>query len=207
MITVVTGGNEAINAFIYGVESNQGTLNFLRNQVMNFSQNVTEAGQQFFARGQQIFEQFNGAEAVRLARAALSKVSNILKPDIIWQMKTIEDVQSANFMMQRFVMAMPEIRQLHIEQRIDGYSESYFNPWPNDVGVMHQDYRMVMTGMEQESEDGESTFVTYFDELSEGDRALTFDEKIEIRSVWDMLRPQLEAGSPDPTSIFGTKIN
>ena len=122
MIAVVTGGNQAVNAFIYGVERNQGTLNFLQQQVQSFSQNVTDIGQQFFARGREIYEQFNGAEAMRLARAALAKVGNILKPDIIWNVPSVAEIQNAGFLMQRFVMAMPELRQLYMDQRIDGYS-------------------------------------------------------------------------------------
>ncbi len=95
---------------------------------------------------------------------------------------------------------------MYHEQRCDGYSESYVDRFPGQVGENHYDYRRVMHGMVQDDQehDWKSTF--YLDELFEGDRELNFDEQVDILNTWDVVRSYLSKGQDDPTSQFGNML-
>lgn len=205
MVQVVIGGANEFNALVYG-QKNPGTISFLEQESFTISPHLTAAGQQFFANQGSLFEQFNGAEAIRLAQAAVRKVNSIFQPNSIRALYGLGEIQNAPLTMQRWIMAEPTVRQMYHEQRCDGYAESYVDMQPGFVGREHYDWRMVQHGLLQD-EDEEAPLTTfYFDELAEGDRELTLEEKMDIVSTWDLVKTMVKSGGEDPTSVFGTQL-
>ena len=92
-------------------------LNFLQNQITNlgnFSNTLTEAGRSFFSNAKDLFDKFNGAEALRLARLAAQKVNNILSQMLLrvfgnWEKRNLPSL------MQRWIMANPDVRKAYHE--------------------------------------------------------------------------------------------
>jgi hypothetical protein len=205
MVQVVIGGNTEFNALVYG-QKNPGTISFLEQEAFTISPQLTHAGQEFFANQAMLFEQYNGAEALRLANAAVRKVQAIFQPNSIRNLWELGAIQNAPLVMQRWIMAEPTVRKMYHEQRCDGYAETYVDMHPGFVGREHYDWRQVQHGLVQ-TEDEDAPMVSFFfDELEQGDRELTLEEKMDIVSTWDVVRSMLKPGGEDPTSVFGTQL-
>lgn len=208
MVQVVFGGAQDFDALLYG-ERHPGTMQYLQNQVnsvMEMSRTLTDAGRQFFSTAQDLYDKFNSAEAMRLARAAVRRVGSIFQRDEIRSIWELGQLQNAPLTMQRWIMAEPTVRRMYHEQRCDGYSDTYVDNHPGQIGRDHYDYRRVMDGILVDSEEHDWKATVYFDDLLEGDRELTLDEKIDILSTWDVVASMMKEGSEDPTSAFGNKL-
>lgn len=203
---IVHGGNLEFNALLYD-QHHPATVQYLRNQVDNvvaYSQTLTSAAKDFFSNTRNVLEEAVGNEAIRRARAALQRAGHVFQRDEIRVLSTVEDMQNAPLTMQRWIMAQPYVRGMWQAQRCDGYSETYIDVDPGNIGPNHYDYRRVMTDIVDDEPDGEgSDFVIYHygDEIKEGDRELTFSEKIEIITVWDLIEARMRDGVRDPTSV------
>ena len=120
-------------------------------------------------------------------------------------------LQEANLTMQRWVMADPFIRELYLEQNIDGYSDTYLNTSDKYVGPKDYHYQLAMSGVPVEVGDGKT--ITYFyhaeEDLREGDRKLSHHDKIAIQRTWANARHIAQEMGFDFTckSETPTKIN
>lgn len=210
MVQVVIGDTDDFNALVYGAQAHPGTLNYLENQFSGFSQTLTDAGKQFFSNARQMFEHFHGSEAVRIARAAIRKAGSLFQRDEIRSIWDLGQLQQAPLTMQRYIMANPVVRERFNQQTCDGYSETYKDWYPNTIGLDHYDYRRVMDGVVQElpedDPDGDWVCREHIEDLVEGDRALTTEEKADIFSTWDAVEALMEMGGEDPTSPFANKL-
>lgn len=200
-------GGASFDAVAFGIPS-QANLNFLEERLTDFSNTMAGAGRDFINRGLQVFEKYGGSEAIRLAKAAVRSVQHAFDTDCIRELTTIGAVQQAGQKMQRFIMACPEVRQLYHRQQCDGYSNSYIDMEPGSIGHTHYDWRLVNTGIVEETPedpDYEWSAVNYFDE-SANDVDLTLQEKMEIRSTWDFIKTKMLPGKEDPTSPYCNRL-
>lgn len=205
MAQVVVGGSREFNALAYGAR-HPGTVRYLEEQAYNASQMVDSAGRSFFRNAQELFQRFNGAEALRLAAAAVRKVAAIFQPNIIQPLWDMGGIQNAPPAMQRWIMAEPSVRELYHQQRCDGYSHFYEDMQPGRVGEQHYDWRRVNDGVVHDDEHGDARVTFYMDHIHEGDRELTITEKADIFSTWDFVKAYIKAGKEDPTSGFGAGL-
>jgi hypothetical protein len=211
-INVSFGGVNDFDSVIYA-PTHAGTLKFLENQVnnvINYSQTLTDAGKSFFSDARNLFDSFNGAEAMRLARLAAAKLGNVFRQDTIQSLWDISAIQAAQFNMQRWIMANPDVRSVYQDQRCDGYSDSYVDMFPGDIKHSHYDYRQVMDGMPVSvvDEDGVDNYCVsfYMEDPIEGDTPLALDQKLDILSTWKIVSSLMEQGDNDPTSAYGGKL-
>ncbi len=134
-----------------------------------------------------------------------------LGENFIMELRTFEELQNANLTMQRWVMADPFIRELYLEQNIDGYSDTYLNTSDKYVGPKDYHYQLAMSGVPVEVGDGKT--ITYFyhaeEDLREGDRKLSHHDKIAIQRTWANARHIAQEMGFDFTckSETPTKIN
>lgn len=203
-VQVIDGGLETFNALVYG-QKHPGTLRYIQSQFNNFTDKLTDAGRSFFSNVEQIYDQFNGSDALRIARDAINKVKMSFTPNEIISLWDLASIQTAGTVMQRWIMAEPTVRSLFHQQKCDGFSDSYIDMQPKAVGEDHYDYRRVMNGMLVFSEEHDWIATNYFDELHDNDRELTFDEQIDIQSVWSLMQHAVSVGN-DPTNPLGGKL-
>ena len=203
-VEVLEGGPQMFSMLAYK-EKHPSTLAFVRSQFENIGNALNEAGQQFYSGLQSVFEAANGSEAMLRARLAMQKVANVFQPDIVRSVFELNELQSSQFVMQRWIMANPTVRGLYHGQNCDGFSETYVDRFPGQVGEDHYDYRRVMHGMVQDDTEHDWKATFYLDELLEGDRELGFDEQIAIQDTWQVVEAYLKRGD-DPTSPFGNRL-
>lgn len=200
-------GQGNFDAIAFGVPT-QANLNFLEERLTAFSNTMTEAGEQFIRRGVEVFEKYGGSEAIRLAKAAVRTVQHAFDRDIVREIKTLGGLQQAGQKMQRWIMACPEVRQRYHKQQCDGYSDTYVDMHPGDVGKDHYDWRLVNSGLVVETPDDpdyEWSSVNYMDENPD-DEQLSLSEKLSVLSTWDIIKSMMKPGQEDPTSIYANKL-
>lgn len=208
MPQVFFGGDNEFNALVFG-EQHPGTLQHLQMQLAQPTEHLSASAQQFVAQAWDLYEQFNGLEAQRAAQAAIRKVKGIFQPNSVQALYELADLQQAQPVMQRFIMACPEIRRAYFDQRIDGYADSYVDMHPGRIGEDHYDYRRVVEGVYRPVEgnpeyDWEHT--EWIGDLHPDDRELSLEEQLAVMSTWDVLTKYLSVGKDDPTSPVGGKL-
>ena len=124
------------------------------------------------------------------------------------ELHSFTDLQNANFTMQRWVMAHPQVRQLYIDQNLDGYSNSYENVFGKNQGEQDYNYRRVMDGA-LESTDDHWVYKHYLEDILPGDKELDHYEKSIIRNTYGTIDHLLSTCNFDFTnpSPEHTKIN
>jgi hypothetical protein len=193
------GAADVFDAFVYGPQ-NPNTVSYLKNSASQWSNTLTEAGQQWMQKGKEIFNVINSSEAMNLARKAINSVKGIFGNNTIREIVEMSDFQSASLTMQRWIMAQPDVRNLYHKNRCDGYSGSYVDVEFGFVGNNHYDYRRVMDGVFQDDEKEGWVVRHYLEELKPDDRHLTHHEKIDIIRTWDSVAALIAMGEEDPTS-------
>jgi hypothetical protein len=81
--------------------------------------------------------------------------------------------------------------------------DTYVDVEPGLVGEEHYDYRRVMDGVMQDTEDGGWYAKIYVEDLKEGDRDLSHGEKVDILQTWSRLEYLMALNKEDPTSPEG----
>lgn len=202
---ITSGGAEGMLVSFYGMP-HPATLAFLDRQVHNMSDSLTAAGRQFMTKAEELYDRFSSSHAMRLMRAAARAATHFWESDTIRYLADIGAMQNAPPTMHRWIMAEPTIRNLYHENRCDGYSNTYVDAFPEDVGVDHYDYRRVMNGVVEETEDGGWKATTWYEELLEGDQELSMEEKNDILDTWWAMKQMIKAGGEDPTSRYNADL-
>lgn len=202
---IVDGGDVAWGAIAFG-EQNPVNLNYFQNQLSNITSGLNDYAKSFYSEIGNIFDKFTNSEAVRNVRNALRGAANLFNNDIIKPLYEMEEFQTATLRMQRWIMANPVVRQAFIEQKCDGYSDTYVDLHPGKIMDQHYDYRRVMDGVVQFDEEGNDFYKHYFEDLLDGDKNLTFDEKRDILQSWEIVEMFMRKGAEDPTSQYGANL-
>ncbi len=208
-INVIHAPNVDTFDYLLFPEQHQNNQHYVQQQFQQFSQTLTDVGRKFMEGARDVFQRVCESDTARLARAAIRAAKGIFHPNHIMPLQNLDAFQSAQPVMQRYIMAQIDIRQMYHDNRCDGYSDSYVDLYPSKVGVDHYDYRRATNHMVQECVvDGKASWsvTAYAEDLVEGDRELGFDEKVCIQKTWDLVRMFVEAGNDDPTNSWGGKL-
>lgn len=204
MAQVIMGGAETFNALAYG-KQHPNLQKFLHQQQESFSQNLNEAGMRYAERARSVYEKLNNSDAMRIARAIGRKAKSIWQCDEILPLTNIGQLQQAAPKMQRWIMAEPSIRKLYHSGQCDGYTGSYVDMSPKDIGENHYDYRRVMDGMFVENEDGDLESISYLDEVDDGDD-LMIEEQTDILLSWSAVQRAVIEYGDDCTSKWNSSL-
>lgn len=211
MATVLYGGERELNLFTAG-EPHPSMLQYMRDTAQQIGQYVQQTGSQFAQGVLTAYESYYSDGALRHARAALSKVKSYFQADKITMLNSVYDIQQAQPIMQRYIMAEPTLRQMYHDGRCNGYQGSYVDPFPGMIGEQDYNYRRVMNGILVETPKtddephGNWQFNVYVDELMEGDRELEIHEQRDIMETWRAVRFSLAHSLLDPSSPSGEML-
>lgn len=199
MVAVYTGSGNLVSA-MFNSDVTSNTKEYLVSQYSSLKDTSRFGGliKSSFER----LSEFTSNAAVRLRESVTSLVGGRWDDDIIKELTTLREQQLAKGVMQRWMMANPTIRELQLEQRCNAYSNNYEDPNPKLIGVWHDDYRCVKTGLiEIDEETTEWVSRSYFTEQTNGDEPLLrFDQRAMINNSWIHQINHLMANDGDPTS-------
>ena len=205
MAVLISGDNSIFEAMVYGQgnQSGQEYMNMLNNQ---FMQSLTPDLQTYYYNiGNTAYAGINQSDAMNNLRMLGNQYMQIFQPDAILYLQTVEHFQNANVIMQRWLMANPEVRQMYHRGEIDGYSQTYVDFDPNVYGNEQYDYRRATANTWVMDQNGDYTMTDWCDYVAEGD-ILSFEEQHAIQKSWDNMLGILAQRKKDPTSVWGQDI-
>lgn len=194
---------EAFNQLLFK-NQHPAHADYFQQQVTKFSNTLTDAGREFMAKSKAIYEKIHDSSVIKAAQAAIRMVKSVRHPNAIWAMKDLDDFRCAKSVMQRWMMAMPELRDLQERRLIAGY-EDYVDHDKGKSGNQQYDFRRVYDGVVQTDENGASFVERYYEDLRPDDRELTEVEQLDILTAHRYAKVYLEA-LEDVTDKFGGKL-
>jgi hypothetical protein len=207
MAQYVPGGADLID-IVAGGRPDEATRQWFSERNEMLQNNLTNASRAFFDRARSLYQTISESQALQMLRNLKSKDDNVWSGNIIEPLRTLEALQTASPVMQRMIMAQPDLRRRYLNQEVEAYGDSYTNFHGDAWGATHFDYRRVMDGVVELSEDDSDGYVIrhYMDYMDEDDRNLTLHEKLDILNTWDVVKQMLEEGGEDPTSPVGNDL-
>lgn len=194
------GGTNAVHQLSYGNVS-QATVNFLQGQLASMQN--TPYLQGFYAVAQQQFENVNGDLARRTADAVIRSSDSLFQDNVVRRLTTMEQLQTAPLVMQRWLMTSELLRNEALKGRINGYADTYVDQEPAMVGQFQRDWRLLNQGLINEVEDGDWVAKQYFEEWDENDAPLTISQRVDVFDAITFAQAYVKAREEDPTSPYG----
>jgi hypothetical protein len=209
-INVVSGGYDTFQAAMYGTMP-RGVMDVLASQYDRVSSSMSERGRRFQEKAKAVFDRVSSSDAVRIAQAATRKLRNVWNANEIRPLLEIGQIQHAPPVMQRWIMADPYIRKLYHENKCDGYSDTYVDLHPGQIGKDHYDWRRLNDGLVvfETDEDGNEigwSATSYIEDLAEGDEDLTLSQKDDILDTQSVARAIQRMRRQDATSVRNANL-
>lgn len=181
------------------------TSNWLQDRTYNLMQNVSSTTAGWFNKARTFYQTISESDALQALRNLTAKADTSWMGNNIHYCNSIEQIQTANPIMQRYIMAEPRLRDLYLNDSVEGYAGSYTNYHGTAVGVNHYDYRRVMDGMGIVT-DTHLEWNDFYEIVPEEDKELSLFEKVDIIRTWNLVNRELDAHEMDPTSPIGNLL-
>ena len=179
---VTTIPEAGLDYMLYGDKSNV-VKSYLEQQFQSLPQVFSQVGNRIYQAMQSSYDYLSDAAARFRLFDRIRQAGVAVEGDYFEPLLSFESLQNATPLMQRWVMAHPQTRELYLDQNLEGYADSYHNVFGNEVGPEDYNWRRVMTGVLVE--EGEDDCIRhYVDTLYPGDRPLEFEEKTVVRKMW-----------------------
>lgn len=176
-----------LDYILYGKNNSNILANYIQNQLTQLPTIFNEFGKKIYDN---LVTSYNFITDTLTQHNILNKIKQQgiqIENDYIEAYNSFLQLQNANYVMQRWIMSHPLVRQDFLQQNIDGYSDTYKNVFGNSTGEKDYNYRRVMNGAVQFDKEGDFFIQHYIDELYPGDRELNHFEKVSIRNVYDLI--------------------
>ena len=196
-MNIITGGVEAFDALVYP-QQHPSNIAYFENQWSKLPPTISQLGAQFVQNAERSYRQAYDAQAIRIARNALT-MANSAHDGYVIGYNNLHSIQTATPSMQRWLMAAPPVKERYLKQTIAAYEDTYTSN-SRHVGEEDYDYRRTMSGVVQETDSG---FIIkhYIEDLLEQDKHLEGVEQLAILGTWDIMMGFMRAGI-DPTDIY-----
>ncbi len=200
----VSLGTDLIDVFAGG-RLGQGTKAYFNERAAEVRATVSGAAAQFFDQARTLYQVIDASAATQILRNLKVKVDTTWQSNEILNLQTLQELQTAAPVMQRWIMAQPDLRSKYLHQEVQGYGESYVNYQGDAVGRRQYDFRRVTDGVVFENDEGYH-FTDYRENLAEDDVELSLHQKVDILKTWKQIEHYLHEADEDPTSPEGLKL-
>lgn len=178
------------------------TTNWLNQRSEALMSSVSTTTQNWFNKARTFYQTISESDAVQALRNLTVKADVSWKGNNIYHCNSIEQLQVANPVMQRYIMAEPRLRDMYLNQSVEGYAGSYENFHGDAIGAGHYDYRRVTDGIVMVQED-HAVVNEFYELIPDTDKELDFFQKADVIRTWNMVNRALDANETDPTSPIG----
>jgi len=216
MARCIDGDLNLMNAVVFGTPD-KNYLDIVRNQydrLSNFSfndvKNIAAPLVSWFNSAKETMFEFFDNGGMRAAEAAINNHAHLLDEDIIKDIWDISEFQNAKSRMQDVVMAVPEIYNLYRQNRIDGFSDTWFDNEPGAVGNDREIYRAIHNGVWMEQEiDGETSFKCemWLEPVEDANAVWSFAEQLAALHAMENAKALAKTGNADLTSKYNAIIS
>lgn len=197
-------GGDLIDIFAGGA-IDTGSANWLQHREEQLRSTISSTAAAFFDQAQSLYQMISTTDAMQILRNIKAKMTQTWNGNDIMYLAEAEKLQTAGVVMQRWIMAQPDLRNRYLNQEVEGYEGSYVNVQGQAIGEQQYDYRRVMDAVVKVDDEGFS-YKHYLEDIPDTDRELTVFEKVDILKTWNVVSEILEQGVDDPTSPCGNKL-
>lgn len=201
---VVNVPQAGLDMILYGDKSNV-VSNYLYQQMQAMPQTFNDFSQRVFNAMSTSYNYVNDKLTQYGILNKLQESGLVVIDNYYQELLTFQQLQNANLTMQRWVMAHPQIKQMYVDQNLDGYSGSYVNISGKCVGENDYNYRRVMDGAVIPTDDG-WIVKHYLEDLQIGDQELDHFKKSQVRNTWAAMDWFLETCNFDFTLKSDTPV-
>lgn len=196
MVNTISGGETAFNALLYR-QPDSNLLGYLQQNVQSAIDSTVNFGSNFVSNVQNLYNRFNDSSIINASKALLFKSGSHMNQTVIYPVGD-NGFGTANLIMQRYIMAHPDVASLNERNMCYGYQDTYINNDPY-TGVESKEYMDVMDGVLQfDSNDyGYVKHYSYY-HSDENETELDIYDKLSVLDTWDNLN-RLIAKGLDPT--------
>lgn len=208
-MSVIVGDVNVVDALLFG-----GPSVTMREQIAQEHQSFIKSidpswGTALIQRTRDLFDSYNGAGVMQMVQNALNHVVAVSRPDAIFEFSKIEEFQTAQPVMQAYLMANPVARDMYHRNLCDGYSDTYVDPKPGVIGFGHDHYEHVMNGIVvlPKEKDGDVTWTNYSSAwATETSEMLNITKKAAMHNSWNALERLFAEGDRDPLSPWNAGL-
>lgn len=184
----------------------QSLKSWIQTGFQNFSQAVGNNIDQSFQKVQELYQYAISAAREASVDLLRTRMDSQWRQDTIIRMRTLDEIQTAQPIMQRWLMANPLLRTHYLNGEVSAWEGNYASTDPG-IGHNHYDYRCVMDGIMTRDKEGEGEVTTHFyEDKRKAEDNLTMAQKAVIISSWDRLEAHLDESDVDPTSWLNETI-
>jgi len=199
-VNVVRGDKDIFNTLLYNtVDSN--TLNWVNNTIASAATALQGVATSVIDTATVLYNKVNSDAAIYAAKAAVANMGTSVSDHTIYSMG-YEDLPNANYIMQQYIMASPDVQELQSQNLCYGYEDTYYDTEPDTVGTDRYDYQRVMNGVVQTGED-DVAFIQYFS--NEDEQEISVGEQFNILDTWKQVKYDILCGV-DPTAPDGAVL-
>ncbi len=181
------------------------TTNWLNQRSEALMSTVSATTQNWFNKARTFYTSISESDAIQALRNLSVKADVSWKGNNIHMCNSIEMVQTANPIMQRYIMAEPRLRDMYLNQSVEGYAGSYENHHGDALGVAHYDYRRVTDGIVM-IQDEHAIVNEFYELIPDTDKELDIFQKADVIRTWNMVNRALDTAEMDPTSPIGNML-
>lgn len=193
-ISTFKGGRQAFNALVYA--PSDPTIMDRLNAGLNTAISATTAMSERFMEGiKSIYDRYSSSAAITASKLLLYEAGGHMNENVIMPYN-YDNLGNANLIMQRYIMAEPNVAKLHKRGMCYGFADTYINPEPDTYGEESYLYKSVMDGMLVSNRETEG--LTFFSCSHEMMKPLDFLDKSAILLTWDAVALSL-MNDCDPT--------
>lgn len=203
---VLETNNAGLDALLFGVNKTPIITHYIEQQLSQFNPIMNNFTQRIYDTLQSSYQFLTDKLTQYGILNSLQKQGVSIVDNYFQELTSFEALMNANLTMQRWIMAHPQLRELYLNDNIDGYSNSYQNVFGNEVGEKDYNYRRVMDSVLTSTDDYWQVKY-YLEDLLEGDRELDYFEKSKILTTWDAINWLLETCNFDFTNSTADKNN
>lgn len=182
-----------------------GTMGWMHERTQNLMSTVSATTASWFNKAKSFYQTITEVDANQALRNLTAKVDQSWKGNNVHLCHNLQQVQSANPVLQRYLMAEPQLRQLYLDQSCEGFAGSYINFQGDAIGVNQYDYRRVTDGMLMVKED-HVQWNDFYEQIPDNDKELELYEKADMIRNWNLVNIALDAGEMDPSSPIGNLL-
>lgn len=147
------GGIEAFRMAAFKPPSDRD-VRYLRERIEYKAAQYGDAPDRYRNNALQMFDKINSSNALHRARELWRNTRSVYDRNVIHCIESIEAMQAAKPVMQRWIMACPEVRKAYKKQSIQGYPDEYVDIEPDAGPYESTDYKLVTNGLIYRCEDG-----------------------------------------------------
>lgn len=193
-VDVMRGGEYAANALIYKPLS-QTTSEYLHRHLDSTLNSIKGISTSFVDGVRGLYDRFSSSEAIQRAKMLLYGAGMHLSEDVIYPVSYSR--YDVNLIMQKYIMACPEVSELYKRNKCYGFQDTYVDPEPGTYGTDRFDYQRVMNGWLISKDKSDDNYFIHYSNSDPEERLSTIDQ-LAIRKTWDVVNRIIAEGR-DPT--------